>query len=418
MTKKTVLILGGGIAGLAAARELARHNIQVTVLEAQNRLGGRIHTIHNGGPPIELGAEFIHGESNGLLGAVHEAGLTTQTVSEKGRVFRNGNFQDADIWDRAGEIFKRVNPREADTSFDDFLARQHDVEDKVKNSVRHFVEGFNAAHSSRISSQSLLRAEQSADQMNGSKQYRIDAGYSALVGFLAGEVEKLGGALIKNSRAKEVKWKPGGVEVSVDRGNRLQVFSANAAIITLPVGILKTDEVKFVPPLPEKLAAARKMEFGNVVKIIFQFRESFWEDFGFIHALDEPIPTWWNDPRGPLLVGWTGGPHADALLKCSHPQLEETGLEILSKIFPMKKNLVRNQLVASHYWNWAEDPNIRGAYSYIPVHGLDLPQQLAAPIAKTLFFAGEATVADAQMGTVFGALESGLRAAREIHEAD
>ena len=94
MIKKSVLILGGGIAGLAAARELARRNIQVTVLEAQNRLGGRIHTIHDGRLPIELGAEFIHGESKPLLSAVSEAGLTTQTVAEKGRLFlcRNSRF--------------------------------------------------------------------------------------------------------------------------------------------------------------------------------------------------------------------------------------------------------------------------------------------------------------------------------------
>ncbi len=134
--------------------------------------------------------------------------------------------------------------------------------------------------------------------------------------------------------------------------------------------------------------------------------------------MDEPIPTWWNDPRGPVLVGWTGGPHADALLNSSHPQLEEMGLEILGKIFSARKELLRRRLVSSHYWNWADDPHIRGAYSYIPVNGLGLPQALAAPVAGTLFFAGEATVADAQMGTVFGALESGQRAAREICEAD
>jgi monoamine oxidase len=418
MMKKSVIILGGGIAGLAVARELAQRNILVTVLEAQNRFGGRIHTIHDGRLPIELGAEFIHGESKPLLGAVHEAGLATQAVAEKNRLFQDGHFKSADIWDRAGEIFNRVNPEKPDVSFDEFLARQDDVDAVTKNSVRNFVEGFNAAHANRISAQALLRAEQSAEQMNGSKQYRIDAGYSELVEFFEKEIKKFGGTLIKNARAKQVTWKPGLVEVSVDGGRGPQIFSADAAVITLPLGILKTDEVKFSPPLPEKLKAAREMEFGNVVKVVFHFREPFWDDIGFIHALDELIPTWWNDPRGSLLTGWTGGPHADALLGFSHSQLEEIGLKILGKIFSMRPDLLRGQLVASHYWNWAEDPHIRGAYSYIPVNGLNLPQVLAAPVAGTLFFAGEATVADAQMGTVFGALESGLRAAREIHGLD
>ncbi len=250
--KKSVIILGGGIAGLAAARKLAQRKISVTVLEAQNRFGGRIHTIHDGRPPIELGAEFIHGESKPLLGAVREAGLATQAVAGKNRLFQDGQFKAADIWDRAAEIFNRVNPREADVSFDEFLARQDDIDTSVKKSVRNFVEGFNAAHANRISAQALLRAEQSAEQMNGSKQYRIDAGYSELVDFFEQEIKKLGGTLIKNARAKKVIWKPGSVEVSVDGGSGLEIFSADAAVITLPLGILKTEEVEFPPPLPEK----------------------------------------------------------------------------------------------------------------------------------------------------------------------
>ncbi len=264
MTKKSVLILGGGIAGLAAARDLARRKISVTVIEAQNRFGGRIHTIHDGRLPIELGAEFIHGESKPLLGVIREAGLATQAVVGKGQLFQNAHFTTADIWDRASEIFNRINPREADVSFDEFLARQHDLDAGVKKSVRNFVEGFNAAHANRISAQALLRAEQSAEQMNGSNQYRMDAGYSALVDFLEGEIKKLGGILVKNARAKQVTWKPGLVDVLVDRGGRREIFSAGAAVITLPLGILKMEEVKFSPPLPEKVKAAREMEFGNV----------------------------------------------------------------------------------------------------------------------------------------------------------
>ena len=100
----------------------------------------------------------------------------------------------------------------------------------------------------------------------------------------------------------------------------------------------------------------------------------------------------------------------------SKAYLEALGLKILRKILFAKTSpaSLRHQLVASHYCNWAADPLIRGAYSYLPVNGLDLPKLLAAPVADTLFFAGEATVSDAQTGTVFGALQSGLRVAREI----
>ena len=89
-------------------------------------------------------------------------------------------------------------------------------------------------------------------------------------------------------------------------------------------------------------------------------------------------------------------------------------LETLARIVSDTVASLRKQLIATHTWNWAKDPQILGAYSYIPANGIELPQLLGAPVQRTLFFAGEATAADAQMGTVFGAFESGLRAAREV----
>jgi len=112
-----------------------------------------------------------------------------------------------------------------------------------------------------------------------------------------------------------------------------------------------------------------------------------------------------------------GGPRADVLRQESSEQLKAICIDILARIFSEQPELIRQQLAEFHYHDWAEDPHILGAYSYIPVNGLDLPKLLAAPVEGTLFFAGEATVTDAQMGTVFGALESGERAAKEVLEA-
>src|SRR5438105_3662342 len=112
------------------------------------------------------------------------------------------------------------------------------------------------------------------------------------------------------------------------------------------------------------------------------------------------MPTWWSDPRGPVLTGWAGGPPADALSSCSRSQLEALCLKILGRIFSERPSSLRAQLVKLHTHNWARDPHVLGAYSYIPVNGLDLPKLLAAPMEDTLFFAGEATVSDAQCGTV------------------
>ncbi|MGH7979388.1 MAG: FAD-dependent oxidoreductase, partial [Limisphaerales bacterium] len=99
MKQGSALIIGGGIAGLAAALELARNKISTTVLEAKTRFGGRIHTIRHNGVPIEMGAEFIHGHSEALLGAIQNAGLSTQAIPGTNRTFENGKLHDSQIWD-------------------------------------------------------------------------------------------------------------------------------------------------------------------------------------------------------------------------------------------------------------------------------------------------------------------------------
>jgi monoamine oxidase len=410
---KSVIIIGGGIAGLSAANELLRHGCTVTVLEAKKRFGGRIHTIREGKVPVELGAEFIHGKSKPLLSAIRTAELSTHEVPESNQLFEKGRLKSVQIWDTVGKIMNRIKPRGADRSFKEFIERQK-IDARTRRLMTGFVEGFDAARTERISAHALLKAEKSAEKMEGDAQGRVNEGYSALVEYFAKEIRSRGGTLVTNALARRVRWKSGAVEIVMYRGGIEEMFPAEAALITLPLGVWKAREVLFEPALPKKQKAADELQFGNVVKITLIFRKRWWPkpDFGFIHAPEEPIPTWWSDPRGAVITGWAGGPKADVLPAQSPARLEALALKTLEKIFGVKS--LRKQILASHSYNWADDPQIRGAYSYIPVNGIDLPKLLAAPVKGTLFFAGEATVKDAQMGTVFGALESGLRAAKEI----
>lgn len=409
------MIIGGGISGLAAALELVRNKISTTVLEAKNRFGGRIHTLRQSGVAIELGAEFIHGRSKPLLDAIHEAKLSTQTVAETNRTFADGKLQDSEIREIVSEVLHRVDAHQPDCSLDAFLARQP-LDGHKRMLVEQFVTGFDAAHTDRISAHACLRAEHSAEQMELDQELRVAEGYSALVEYFVREIEARRGRLLKGSKVSQVRWQRGNVEVVAGHDSGNEVFRADAAIVTLPVGVLKSRRVLFEPSMADKIEAIDGLEFGNVVKTVFQFKESSWDDFGFIHVPGGSIPTWWSDARGPVITGWAGGTDADALLDVSTDRLCAMGLEILSKIVfrgaPVHD--LRKRLLTTHYYNWANDPEIGGAYSYIPVNGLDLPRLLATPVAGTLFFAGEATVTDAQTGTVFGALESGQRAAREL----
>jgi len=415
--KPHVLILGGGIAGLGAANWLVRNGFAVTVFEAKDRLGGRIHTIHEGTLPIELAAEFLHGEDKMIRGVINAAGLTTHLVPPNQQLMRDGKLKRVKVWDKMKKLIDRIDPRDADMSFQDFLTTQKLRESDHALAIG-FVQGFHAAYPDRIGAHSIRRGEYAAEQMDGDSQGRINEGYSAMVGFLEREIRAHGGEILTSATVETIRWKPHRVEFQFQQDKHSKLIEGKAAVITLPLGVLKAKTVQFEPSLADKQEAIDQLYFGNVMKIILVFRERWWpKKMSFVQSLDEHIPVWWSDSRGNVLTGWAGGPKADALAHYSTAELRSLALETLGRIFPEQAQAAKEQLLAAHHHDWAHDPHVRGAYSYIPVNGLDLPKLLAAPMSETLFFAGEATTGDAQTGTVVGAYESGLRAAREITNA-
>ncbi|HEU5396978.1 MAG TPA: FAD-dependent oxidoreductase, partial [Verrucomicrobiae bacterium] len=249
---KKVVVIGGGIAGLAAARELARNEFAVTVLEAKNRFGGRIHTVHDGPIPVELGAEFLHGENPAVRRLLEEANLSTETVPDRNRIFTDGKFKETKIWDIVGEVFNRVDPRRPDCSFADFLAMQP-VEPEIKRLTQNFVQGFDAADPKRISAHALRRSEYAAEHMAGSTQLRVTAGYSALVEFLLRDLRARGGSAVTGAGVRKVTWRPRRVEVLFEQDGKAETIEADAAVIALPLGVLKTNQVVFEPSLPQKV---------------------------------------------------------------------------------------------------------------------------------------------------------------------
>ncbi|HWH71268.1 MAG TPA: NAD(P)/FAD-dependent oxidoreductase, partial [Candidatus Sulfotelmatobacter sp.] len=215
------------------------------------------------------------------------------------------------------------------------------------------------------------------------------------------------------------RWRPGRVEVLAQTLEGARTFEAVRALITLPLGVLQATgagAVRFEPELEEKRSAIQGLAMGEVVKLVLQFRARFWPvaNFGFIHAPAEDLPTWWSDERGPLLTGWTGGPRAERLERQSPEEVLRRALNTVARLFGKEPQQVRELLVAHFRHDWGNDPFARGAYSYTPVGMIEMPQRLGAPIADTLFFAGEATDSSGEEGTVQGALASGRRAAGEM----
>lgn len=158
------------------------------------------------------------------------------------------------------------------------------------------------------------------------------------------------------------------------------------------------------------------------MKLLLRFAAPFWEDLhggryrdaAFFHAPHAPVPTFWTaaPARAPLLVAWAGGPRAQRLsAAASHADLVRTAIASLRTLFGTRVD-VAGQLEGYYYHDWQHDPFARGAYSYALVGADEAREVLARPIEATVFFAGEATDSD-EAGTVTGALQSGLRAARE-----
>ena len=403
--KYDVIIIGAGAAGLAAARDLAGH--RVVILEARDRIGGRIHTLHpNDLPvPIELGAEFVHGEPKATFSIIDSAPLLALELPDVHCWSRDGKWEEIDFWEELERLFAKIPKGKRDRSFEEFLRTQR-VDPRLRQLACGFVEGFHAAHADRISAQSV-EAEGDGDM----KQFRIANGYDALIAWLRAGVSDPS-ALRLNATVSEIRWKRGSVEVDCGR----ETLRACAALITVPLGVLKAGSIRFVPELEQKHRALDKLEVGHVVKIAFRFREPFWaKGTNFVHSNDRFVPTWWTcaPARAPLLTGWAGGHAADALAADGESAMIDRALDSMARVFGVRRQLLDRTLAGTWMHDWQRDPFSRGAYSYAGVGGLGAHAELAKPLQSTLYFAGEATNGE-QTGTVAGAIVSGQRAAAQV----
>src|SRR5579875_636005 len=406
-----VAVLGAGAAGLAAASALAEAGLRVRLLEARDRIGGRI--LSRVDPlipvPIELGPEFIHGRAPATMALLERSGgFAIDTTGTRWTV-RDGRPETRrDVFEDVRRLMQRVeNLTEADLSVEEFLAREASdaSQEAARTSVRMMVEGFDAADPRAASVRAI------ANEWSG-----MDGGHVQL-----------------QTLVKRVQWCAGAVSITADApAGPLQV-AARCALITLPVSILQLppvapDAVRFEPPLEEKAEALRGVALGPVIKVVLRFRRAFWEslhggryrDAGFLHAPQAAFPTIWTalPTRVPLLTAWSGGPRAQRLAGLARDELIARAVDSVQSAFGTGPE-VRDELVAAYTHDWLQDRHAKGAYSYITVGGLGAPAALARPLADTLFFAGEAANAGGsgiagESGTVEAALQSGLRAAREI----
>ena len=262
-----VLIIGAGAAGLAAARELDRAGLRACCLEARDRIGGRILTVHDPltAVPIEMGAEFIHGRPGEIFDVVRSAGLTAYEVG--GRMVGGGEPN------CVMEDIKRLADDAHDETVLDFLQRRNYSDDE-KSAALGFLEGFDAARGERLSVAAVAQDERAADRIEGHRSFRIMNGYRSVLLALGTSAVRL------NSIVESVEWRRGAATVHVRSAlnGDSETLHARRVVITVPLGILQAGSIRFDPEPGGILDAARRIDFGDVYRITLRFEHPFWED--------------------------------------------------------------------------------------------------------------------------------------------
>ena len=434
-----VVIVGAGVAGLAAAGALRRAGRRVTVLEARRRLGGRIHTLHPAAlqVPIELGAEFVHGPQEELFALAAGAGLSVHEITGDRWRSRAGRLAPLDdFWERVGRVVRQLDGERAhDRSVDAFLravGRRRARRDEVRL-ARQFIEGFHAADA-RLASERALAGASGAEDEDEQRIFRVGGGYDGLVAHLArqaGDVVRLG------AEVRGIRWERGRVRVRTRgrAGDERAEIGARAVIVTVPIGVLQAERgergaIAFEPEIPAHRDAAARLGSGAVTRVSMRFHTPFWESLegrggrslgqlGFLHADDAPLPVWWTTfpVRSPVLVGWAGGPAGARWTNQPREAVARAARESLASALGVSARTIAGSLADWWTHDWQADPFARGAYSYSLVGVGDAVQRLARPVEGTVFLAGEAYDADGANGTVNGAIASGQRAARLVERA-
>lgn len=417
---RTVIVIGAGASGLAAARRLHDAGARVTVLEARDRLGGRIWTDRTLGTPVDLGAAWIEGDRGPAMTEARRYHLDT-SVSE---------WDDMPVFDAAGQLISATRLRRARRQWAaveraaERRSQNVDRDEPLANSIDSAIAALPAPDRALVEhlriaeieedlgespSQLSLTAFNEEEEFGGPDRI-LQGGYVGLIDALARRID-----VRTRTVVRRIIRNASGVRVECDGG---ATFTAERAVVTLPLALLRAGRVQFEPALPRShQEVIDRLGVGLLDKIALRFERGFWQKarhfFAWVPPAGEGIRTWlnvWRWSDEPVLVGLLGADAARAFERKSDREATAFAMTTLRAMFgrsipePTQSVMTR----------WSADPWSLGSYSCVPVGGSHgMRERLADPIDGVLHIAGEATHSD-YPSTVHGALLSGWRAADRI----
>jgi len=444
MSSDPVIVIGAGVAGLAAACQLGRAGVPVQIIEARDRIGGRVLTHLDPGCdcPIEFGAEFIHGKPPEIFDLLRNGKAEITEVQGDAWCAEDDHLSPCGFWDEVDQILQKMDDTEPDESFAAFLDRccrgpKTPAKQRAKQRAQSYVSGFNAADPALVGVHWLLKEMQAEEKIEAARAFRCRNGYQDLLDVFHQELKTYNIAVHTETVVQQVRWSAGSVRIDVCNEKGKSTLEAPRVLITLPLSLLKAPVgqpgvIQFTPELPsQKKTALDRLEMGKVIRITLRFRERFWDsikppgahaslsNLSFLFSQDDWFPTWWtaNPAKSPIITGWAPFRSAERLSGKSRSFVVERSLQTLSTQLRVSLSELQNLLGEAHFHDWQTDPFSLGAYSYGKVGADAALQALAEPIEDTLYFAGEATDTTGNNGTVHGAIASGYRAAKQILNA-
>ncbi|MEL7233420.1 MAG: FAD-dependent oxidoreductase [Chloroflexota bacterium] len=414
-TPRRGIVIGAGIAGIAAARKLHDAGYKITVLEARDRVGGRIWTDHSLGVPIDIGASWIQGTRGNPITRLSKDIKTVVTqetylvFDEHGDTFSNKHLTHVAerleaFYDEGEELAETLDE---DISIGEAIRRLTGDEERSLLLDWEAVNLFDLEYGASVDTMSLFYGY--ADDEFSGNDVLFPGGYEQVVDLLADGLDIRTGQTVDR-----IEYDNEDVHVTVGDA----VFEANFAIVTVPLGVLKAGSIAFSPPLPaSKQDAIQQLGMAHLNKVVLRFPENFWGDdhdyLGYVSSTRGEFPLFLNMAdvvSAPILVGFVGGDYSLQVEQQSDEDILAAAMAVLRTMFGEQIPLPEKHLIT----RWKQDQFAYGSYSFIPVGAtLDHRDALADPAGSTLFFAGEATHAR-YASTVHGAYLSGIREAERI----